>query len=181
MASTFSFILGIIIAPLIQPPPFPVSSQIAPTHPTSIQVCFTPQNRCLPGLLRSIKEAQKHIYLQGYSFTSEPLAQSLIEAHQRGVTIIAIFDKSQKTAHHSEVKRLVVAGIPVYLDVRPAIAHNKIILIDGHLLFTGSYNWTKAAESRNAENLLRIDDVNLFKLYLDNFQLRKDLSQPWSE
>ena len=79
------------------------------------------------------------------------------------------------------MRRLVAAGISVYLDVRPAIAHNKIILIDDHLIFTGSYNWTKAAESRNAENLLRIEDPNLFKLYLENFHIRKDLSQPWSE
>jgi len=36
--------------------------------------------------------------------------------------------------------------------------HNKIAIIDGRILFTGSYNWSKSAEERNQENLLEFID-----------------------
>jgi hypothetical protein len=44
------------------------------------------------------------------------------------ITIIA--DKSQITAVHYQVSDLKQKGIEVWFDTKPAIAHNKIILID---------------------------------------------------
>jgi len=61
-------------------------------------------------------------------------------------------------------------GIPVFIDDQPAIAHNKIIIVDDSIVLTGSYNWTRAAELRNAENLLIIRDKELVRQYEDNFQ-----------
>ena len=62
------------------------------------------------------------------------------------------------------------AGIPTYIDAKHAIAHNKIMIIDGATLITGSFNFTKAAEEKNAENLLVMKgDAELIKKYLANF------------
>jgi len=36
--------------------------------------------------------------------------------------------------------------MPVKIDVIHAIAHNKIMIIDGETVITGSFNFTKAAE-----------------------------------
>ena len=63
------------------------------------------------------------------------------------------------------------AGIPVYIDHKHAIAHNKIMLIDGRAVLTGSFNFTKAAEEKNAENLLILQDKpDLYAAYEKNFQ-----------
>jgi phosphatidylserine/phosphatidylglycerophosphate/cardiolipin synthase-like enzyme len=63
------------------------------------------------------------------------------------------------------------AGIPTYIDDKHAIAHNKIIIIDQSSIITGSFNFTKAAEEKNAENLLVIrGDDALVKKYLANFK-----------
>jgi len=44
--------------------------------------------------------------------------------------------------------------------------HNKIAIIDGRILFVGSYNWSKSAEERNQENLLQfIDEEEIIKVY----------------
>lgn len=44
--------------------------------------------------------------------------------------------------------------------------HNKIAIIDGKILFTGSFNWTKSAEEINQENLLEfIDEKKIIKIY----------------
>ena len=44
--------------------------------------------------------------------------------------------------------------------------HNKIAIIDGRILFVGSYSWSKSAEERNQENLLQfIDEEEIVKVY----------------
>lgn len=50
------------------------------------------------------------------------------------------------------------------------IAHNKVMVIDGQTVVTGSFNFTKAAEENNAENLLIIRDLGLAKLYMENWE-----------
>ena len=49
-----------------------------------------------------------------------------------------------------------------------AIAHNKVMIIDGETVVTGSFNFTKAAEENNAENLLVIHDKKLAERYTKN-------------
>ena len=61
-------------------------------------------------------------------------------------------------------------GIPVRIDAKHAIAHNKVMIIDGETVITGSFNFTKAAEESNAENLLIIHDKKLAELYTKNWQ-----------
>jgi phosphatidylserine/phosphatidylglycerophosphate/cardiolipin synthase-like enzyme len=62
------------------------------------------------------------------------------------------------------------AGIATYIDSHHAIAHNKVMVIDSRTVITGSFNFTKAAQEKNAENLLVITDApELAHRYLDNF------------
>jgi phosphatidylserine/phosphatidylglycerophosphate/cardiolipin synthase-like enzyme len=49
----------------------------------------------------------------------------------------------------------------VKIDAQHTIAHNKVIIIDGETVITGSFNFTKAAEESIAENLFVILDQNL--------------------
>jgi phosphatidylserine/phosphatidylglycerophosphate/cardiolipin synthase-like enzyme len=44
------------------------------------------------------------------------------------------------------------------------------MVIDGKTVITGSFNFTKAAEENNAENLLIIHDRKLALLYIKNWQ-----------
>jgi phosphatidylserine/phosphatidylglycerophosphate/cardiolipin synthase-like enzyme len=69
-------------------------------------------------------------------------------------------DKSQRTEKYSSADFVAHAGIPTYIDAKHAIAHNKIMVIDGYEILTGSFNFTKAAEENNAENLLVILDAS---------------------
>ena len=68
------------------------------------------------------------------------------------------------------------ARIPTYIDAEHAIAHNKIIIIDRSVVITGSFNFTKAAEEKNAENLLIIRSKEVAKPYLDNWLRHRDHS-----
>ncbi len=83
----------------------------------------------------------------------------------------AVLDKSQRTEKYSSADFLVNMGIPVRIDAQHAIAHNKVMVIDGQTLITGSFNFTKAAEENNAENLLVIRSPELAAKYAANWKI----------
>ena len=55
------------------------------------------------------------------------------------------------------------------IDANHAIAHNKIIVIDGETVVTGSFNFTNAAQDKNAENLVIIRDSTLAAQYTQSW------------
>jgi phosphatidylserine/phosphatidylglycerophosphate/cardiolipin synthase-like enzyme len=100
-----------------------------------------------------------------------PIAKALVEAHKRGVKVLAVLDKSHETEKYSAATFLVHAGIQTLIDDQHAIAHNKVMVMDSATILTGSFNFTKAAEEKNAENLLVITDApELVRAYEQNIQ-----------
>jgi phosphatidylserine/phosphatidylglycerophosphate/cardiolipin synthase-like enzyme len=146
----------------------------------SIRVYFSPRGGCTDAILSQINQAKTEILLQAYSFTSQPIAQALIRAHQRGVRISAVLDKSNRSKKYSAATFLKNVGIPVFINDRHAIAHNKIMIIDDRVVITGSFNFTMAAENKNAENLLILDDLpEITRPYRENFQNHLKHSGPY--
>jgi phosphatidylserine/phosphatidylglycerophosphate/cardiolipin synthase-like enzyme len=134
------------------------------------EVYFSPHGGATEAIIRQLNKAKSTILVQAYSFTSAPIAKALLNAHKRGVKVEVILDKSQRTDEYSSATFLYNAGIPVKIDAQHAIAHNKIMIIDGETVITGSFNFTKAAEENNAENLLIIHDKKLAGQYIKNWQ-----------
>jgi phosphatidylserine/phosphatidylglycerophosphate/cardiolipin synthase-like enzyme len=120
-----------------------------------------------------LNKAKNEILVQAYSFTSQPIAKALVDAHKRGVRTEIILDKSQRGEKYSAADFTAHMGVPTYIDSAYAIAHNKIMVIDQETVITGSFNFTKAAEERNAENVLIIKSKELAKEYLDNWENHK--------
>ena len=143
------------------------------------QVCFSPNGKCTSAIVEQIDNAKAEILVQAYSFTSAPIAKALSNAHKRGVKIEAILDKSNVTGNYSSATFISNNGIPVFIDAIHAIAHNKIIIIDRGTVITGSFNFTKAAEEKNAENLLIIKSKELAKTYIDNWMKHKAHSEEY--
>jgi phosphatidylserine/phosphatidylglycerophosphate/cardiolipin synthase-like enzyme len=163
---------------------FPISSSClaeSPTLPqnTPVQVYFSPKGGCTSAIIKEIEQAKTDIFVQAYSFTSAPIAKALVNAHKRGVKVEVILDKSQRSAKYTSATFLKNAGIPTYIDAQHAIAHNKIIIIDNASVITGSFNFTKAAEEKNAENILVISSKELAENYMNNWQEHKEHSEPY--
>ena len=145
---------------------------------TSYNVCFTPGQDCTSLIIKSIVQAKQSIYVQAYSFTSAVIAQALVEAKRRGVDVEVILDKSQsKTNKYTSATFFINNSIPTWIDYRPAIAHNKVMIIDNKTVITGSFNFTKAAQFKNAENLIIINDTELAHTYLRNWNARQAMSK----
>ena len=130
--------------------------------------------------MQELGKAKATVLVQAYSFTSVPIAKALLAAHKRGVNVEVILDKSQKSEKYSEADFLVNVGIPVQIDTKHAIAHNKIMVIDGETVITGSFNFTTAAEEKNAENLLVIRSPELAAKYAANWKVHADHSDPYA-
>jgi len=88
-----------------------------------------------------------------------------------------ILDKSNLTAKYSSADFLANQGIPTFIDAQHAIAHSKVLVIDEEIVITGSFNFTKAAQEHNAENLLILHDKALATRYLENWQIHKKHSE----
>ena len=147
--------------------------------PQTIEVCFTPPQGCLSKITQRIDNAKTSILIQAYSFTSKDIERALLRAQERGVTIEVIVDRGQKTAKGSIIDSLVQAGIRVSFDSIKGIAHNKVMILDQETVITGSFNFSQAANTRNAENLLIINDKPLAALYEDNWKKRGSQALPY--
>ncbi len=158
--------------------PFCAYADVFPAN-TNYQVCFTPGQNCTQMIVDEINRAKQSIEVQSYSFTSKPIALALIQAAKRGVKVQIIFDKSQFNCHRfSYASYFIRNNIPVWEDSDLDIAHNKVMIFDKKILETGSFNFTKAAERFNAENVLIIENPNLASAYFSNWQRRQAAAQP---
>ena len=145
-----------------------------------IRVYFSPMGGCTDAIVNELNQAQRQILIQAYSFTSEPIAAACIAAHHRGVSVYAVLDRSQETEQYSAADLLINSGITTLIDAQHAIAHNKVILIDGLTLITGSFNFTSNAERSNAENLLIIRNrPDLYSAYEGNLRHHFDHSKQY--
>ena len=143
------------------------------------QVYFSPNGGTTQAIIKEINEAKSEILVQAYSFTSSPIAKALVDANKRGVKVEAILDKSQRKESYTEATFLSNMKVPTYIDSKHAIAHNKVMVIDKTTVITGSFNFTKAAEQKNAENLLIIKSKDLAKVYLDNWGEHREHSEDY--
>lgn len=142
-----------------------------------IQVYFSPSGGCTRAVTEEIDRAKSEILVQAYSFTSAPIADALLKAAKRGVKVAVILDKSSKTQRYSSATFFRNNGIPTYIDERHAIAHNKVMIVNRNTVITGSFNFTKAAEERNAENLLVIKSKELARYYGNNWESHREHSE----
>jgi phosphatidylserine/phosphatidylglycerophosphate/cardiolipin synthase-like enzyme len=91
-----------------------------------------------------------------------------------------ILDKSNRSQRYSAADFTHNMGIPTYIDAEHAIAHNKIMIIDKGTVITGSFNFTKSAEEKNAENLLILKNKELARVYSDNWNKHMKHSEEYT-
>lgn len=126
-------------------------------------------------LIGYIDAAQSTIDLAVFETNLTPVAEALIRAHARGVAVRWITDDENGRDADDEADRgqfalLEAAGIPVRDDLRSAFMHNKFILIDGHILWTGSMNLTTNDVFRNNNNVVVLDSPAAVAVYAREFE-----------
>ena len=144
---------------LLVPPP-QAAAQLAPAgatyssaHTAAYSAAFTP-GQALPLVLDTIRSARSTVFVAAYSFTSRPVATALREAARRGVKVFVVVDAGEAAKGYSAARFLANERVPVRVNARYALQHNKFIVVDASTVQTGSFNYTSSAAERNAENVL---------------------------
>ncbi|MCL4502986.1 MAG: phospholipase D family protein [Deltaproteobacteria bacterium] len=148
----------------------------APLQAQKWAVYFSPHGGATEAITTAVNQARTSIHVQAYSLSSRPIIKAIIAAQARGVRVHVILDQSQR--RFSGLAALLAAGVPTWLDAGHQIAHNKIMIIDGETVITGSFNFTRSAEEYNAENLLVVHDKALAARFETNFQAHLAHSSP---
>ena len=143
-------------------------------HPPTdkLNVCFTPPSGCGSLIAQEITKAKSSIFVQAYGLTSRGIIHQLKAASARGVKVRVLIDGGNLSNNKGIFHDLKKAGIWVAFDKMSGIAHNKVMILDKRKVITGSFNFTNAADTRNAENVLLIDDTKIAAQYLENWQSR---------
>lgn len=142
---------------------------ITVTKSQILDTYFSPNGGAENAIIFWINRANKSIHILIYSFTLDSISDALKQAKQRGVDVKIVFEKSA-IDKHSEYFKLKAIGIDVKNDTNPALMHNKVAIIDGTIVITGSYNWSWSAEHENNENLIIIKDPTIAEKYEQIFQ-----------
>jgi phosphatidylserine/phosphatidylglycerophosphate/cardiolipin synthase-like enzyme len=155
------------------------TARIIPATGT-IEFAFTPGDDAAGLIVRTVDAARAQILVQAFSFTHREIADALIRAHRRGLDVQVIADRDQTDLiESSAMQHLIEAGLPVFTDADHSAAHNKVIIIDHNAkqptLITGSFNFTFAAQNRNAENVLVLHgNPDLTRAFFDNWQQHRE-------
>jgi len=136
-----------------------------------IEMYFSPDDGVDEHLIDLIQAAEQSIYFMAFSFTSDSLAEAILERAQHGVIVAGVMEESQVESNiGSDYDRFSQAGLDIRLDGNPRNMHHKVIIFDEKIVVTGSYNFTNSAENVNDENVLVFHDLQIADQFMTEFE-----------
>jgi phosphatidylserine/phosphatidylglycerophosphate/cardiolipin synthase-like enzyme len=136
-----------------------------------VSTYFSPNRGGAQTVIGFIDRCENTIDAAVYCITHDEISDALIRAHNRGVVVRVITDKTQAAGRWSDDEKLEEASIPLKrggYHWRGSM-HNKFIIGDDSAIGTGSFNWTKNADQKNAENFVIIRLRYVVKEYQEEF------------
>ncbi|HET7011038.1 MAG TPA: phospholipase D-like domain-containing protein, partial [Anaerolineales bacterium] len=121
-------------------------------------------------LVELLGQARSSIDVMAFAFTSESIADAILERAASGVRVRIVMDEDQAANLGSQYGRFLEAGLDVRLDGNPNKMHHKVIIIDGAIVVTGSYNFSRSAEEFNDENLVIVRDPGVAAAFQEEFE-----------
>jgi phosphatidylserine/phosphatidylglycerophosphate/cardiolipin synthase-like enzyme len=150
--------------------PSTVAQQKLNVNGTDIQVLFSPEDKAIENILPYIQKAQKSIYFMAFTFTQPQLGEAMVTKAQAGVTVSGVFETTGSETEYSELTPMYCNKIPVRQDGNFAFMHSKTIIVDERYVITGSLNFTDNANKSNNENVIILDNPEIARLYMEEFQ-----------
>jgi phosphatidylserine/phosphatidylglycerophosphate/cardiolipin synthase-like enzyme len=139
------------------------------TKQIEVENYFAPEDEVAARVIAEIASAQSRIRFMAFTFTSDEIADAMLERAQSGVVVQGIIEDRNAERDYSEYDRLQAEVHDVLPDGNPYIMHHKVIIIDDETVILGSYNFTASAEDSNDENVLIIHDPEVAALFVQEF------------
>jgi phosphatidylserine/phosphatidylglycerophosphate/cardiolipin synthase-like enzyme len=122
-------------------------------------------------LLADIDNAQSSVDIAAFEYNLESIAEALVRAKERGVTVRLALDREnledpEEAAWAGTVEEV---GIPISWQETTAFLHSKFAIIDETIVWMGSWNFTNNGTYRNNNNLLRFTIPAIVENYSTEF------------
>ena len=143
-------------------------------------VYFSPNQGADDTVIGFIDRCEKTLDVAVYSITHDDIAAALIRAHQRGVRVRVLMDKTQAGNRYADDEKMLDAGIEVRRDTQAGMMHNKMVIGASKAVGTGSFNWTANASKRNAENFVILRLLYVGAIFEGEFERLWKLNVPKS-
>lgn len=138
---------------------------------TRVDTYFSPDDHVLTALYNLLSESQASIYFLAFSFTSNELGAIVREKAEAGLDVKGVMDEEQiKSNQGTEFDPFRQAGLDVLIDGIDGQMHHKIFIVDGKIVALGSYNFSRAAEERNDENVVVVYDERIAEFFMQEFE-----------
>lgn len=148
---------------------------------TYIHTAFPPRDDIRPLICGLIEEETERIDIAMFQLTDKELTQPILNAYRRGVRVHLVVDRGIN--HYSQVLDLHKAGVSLFTfptaesERRDALMHNKYMVLHSlYCVITGSMNFTQAGTKRNQENVITIQDKDIFHNYAHHFEYLMNIS-----
>lgn len=152
-----------------------VDEQKVQVNGTSIRVVFSPEDKPVEHIVPYLQNARRNIRFMAFSYTQPEMGNAMLERLKSGVSVEGVFETVGSDSAFSEMLPLHCAGGKMRRDGNPGFLHHKVIIIDNRIVITGSFNFSDSANTKNNENVIIIDNADIAKRYLEEFQ------QVWKE
>ncbi len=134
-----------------------------------VEVYFAPEDGAAEHIIRTLSAAQSNVRFLAFVFTSEPIADALVELVEDGIQVAGVVEARSTGTLCSQYDRLRDSGVEVLPDGNPYVMHHKVFIVDDQTVILGSYNFTTSAEEANDENVLIIHDPEVAAAFLAEF------------
>lgn len=135
-----------------------------------VEVFFSPSFDCEANIIDAISNTEKTLDIAVFSMTSKTILNALLKAHERGVLIRFLGDRTMELNKYSVFPQLKEAGVNFRFNDAFELEHNKFAIYDDHIVLTGSYNWTRSASHSNSENCIFLhNDKKIVRRYKERF------------
>lgn len=150
--------------------PSQLAEQTTNVDGTPIWIVFTPEDGALEqAIIPLVNAAQFEVRFLAFSFTDYPLANAMIQRFQNGASVAGVYENVGSDTDAAEFGTLFCAGVSVRRDGNPGFMHDKVIIVDQRYIITGSLNFSTNAEDSNDENVIILDNAEIARLYLQEF------------
>jgi phosphatidylserine/phosphatidylglycerophosphate/cardiolipin synthase-like enzyme len=150
--------------------PSTLDQQIVTVNGSRIVVVFTSEDPALENaIVPLVNSAKQSIRFLAFSFTDYPLADAMSQRFKAGVDVKGVFETVGSETDAAELKTLMCRNVPVKQDGNPSFLHDKVIIVDERIVITGSMNFSTNAEESNDENVMIIDNADIARLYIQDF------------
>lgn len=135
-----------------------------------VEVFFSPSFDCEVNIINAIANTENTLDIAVFSMTNKTILNALLKAHERGVLIRFLGDRTMELNKYSVFPVLKKAGISFRFNDAFELEHNKFAIYDDNIVLTGSYNWTRSASDSNSENCIFLhNDKKVVQRYKERF------------